>query len=171
MFSVSVPWTIFLWQHYIAFDDSLEVFDYAHFDELLSLHGLGEKSHTSKLNSSSCSHQQFVLIFPSNSLCLGNISFDDSFSASPKCELLLVHLHKLKRTGEETGRFILCEKVSQHWVNIKFGKSSTSCQNTEVRQKSLTTFTHPAQYRATSVAEPDWCYEVLGESGVFSLQE
>ena len=38
------PRNNFLLQHFMAFGDSLEVLDYAHFDELLSLCRLGEKS-------------------------------------------------------------------------------------------------------------------------------
>lgn len=72
----------------MAFDDSLEVLGYAHFDELLSLWRLGKKAHTQKVNTSSCS-DIVVLIFTSHSIHFRIISFYYCLSASAKCDLLL----------------------------------------------------------------------------------
>lgn len=47
MFLASVTGTVFLLRHFMAFGDSLETLDYAHFDELLSLCRLeGKKART-----------------------------------------------------------------------------------------------------------------------------
>lgn len=68
------PKNNFLLWHFMAFDDSLEVLDYAHFDEFLSLWRLGKKAHTQKVNTSSCS-DIVVLTFTSHSIHFRIFSF------------------------------------------------------------------------------------------------